>query len=200
MQREAFRAQREAYRLQARGLRRSSILGPLLAITVGILFLLVQTGHLDQHRLWDWYSRFWPLLLVGAGVIMLLEWAFDQYIQSDPAQPVYRRRIGGGVFFLLLLFGLAGILSTGFREGNRDFFGHGFNLNQDNWDEFMGDKHESNQALSQSFPAGAGLSVDNPRGDVSISGTSDDNKIHISVNKQVYTRSDSEAETKAGQI
>ena len=38
-QRDIARAQRDAYRYQARSLRRSSILGPLLLITIGILFL-----------------------------------------------------------------------------------------------------------------------------------------------------------------
>jgi DUF4097 and DUF4098 domain-containing protein YvlB len=64
----------------------------------------------------------------------------------------------------------------------------------------MGDKHESSQTLSQDFPAGATLSVNNPRGDVTVSGTSDDNQIHVTVNKQVYTRSDSDADKKAQQL
>jgi hypothetical protein len=71
-QRDMARAQRDAYRYQARSLRRSSILGPLLLITIGILFLLVQTGRLQAHALWDWYGRFWPLPLLCAGIFMLL--------------------------------------------------------------------------------------------------------------------------------
>jgi DUF4097 and DUF4098 domain-containing protein YvlB len=64
----------------------------------------------------------------------------------------------------------------------------------------MGDKHESDQTLAQAFPAGATLTVNNPRGDVTISGTSDDNQIHVSVHKEVYTRSDSDAEAKAQRL
>ncbi|WP_260734786.1 DUF4097 family beta strand repeat-containing protein [Tunturiibacter lichenicola] len=199
-QRDVARAQRDAYRYQARSLRRSSILGPLLLITIGILFLLVQTGRLAAHNLWDWYGRFWPLLLVGAGIIMLLEWAYDQYMQSDSAQPRYRRRLGGGVFTLLLLLGLTGILFSSVRNGGHSNIIDGLNINQDNLDEFLGDKHESDQTLSETFPAGAGFSVDNPRGDVTISGTSDDNQIHVAVHKEVYTRSDSEADSKAQKL
>jgi DUF4097 and DUF4098 domain-containing protein YvlB len=198
-QRDMARAQRDAYRYQARSLRRSSILGPLLLITIGILFLLVQTGRLQAHALWDWYGRFWPTLLVGAGVVMLLEWAYDQYMQSDDTQPRYRRRLGGGVFTLLLLLGITGIVFSDARlhvNGDNWFYG----LNHDNIDEFLGDKHESDQVLSQSFPANSGFSVDNPRGDISISGTSDDNQIHIAVHKQVYTRSDSDADSKAQRL
>jgi Domain of unknown function (DUF5668) len=200
MQRDAFKAQRDAYRYQTRSMRRSSILGPILVITIGIVFLLVQTGRMNSHYVWDWYARFWPVLLVGAGIIMLLEWAFDQYTQTDAAHPVYRRRVGGGVFTLLLLLGLTGLIFSGMRHGGHSNLFNGLNLNQDNLDEFMGDKHESDQTLMQSFPANGTLSVDNPRGDVTISGTSDDNQIHVNVHKQVYTRTDSEADNKAQQL
>jgi DUF4097 and DUF4098 domain-containing protein YvlB len=199
-QRDIARAQRQAYRYQLRGMRRSSILGPLLLITLGVLFLLVQSGRLEATHLWEWYSRYWPILLVGAGVIMLLEWAFDQYVQSDPTQPRYRRRVGGGVFTVLLLLAITGVIFSGIRQGGHSKLFNGLNLNQDNLDEFLGDKHESDQDLVQAFPAGSSLSVDNPRGDVTVSGTSDDNQIHIAVHKEVYTRSDSEAASKARRL
>ncbi len=199
-QRDMLRAQREAYRYQTRSLRRSSILGPIVLITMGIIFLLVQTGRVEGHRLWDWYARFWPVLLVGAGVILLLEWAFDQYTQSDSDQPRYRRRVGGGVFTLLVLLAITGVIFSGIREGGRSRMFEGLNINQDNLDEFLGDKHESDQTLAQAFPVGATLMVNNPRGDVTVSGTSDDNQIHVAVHKEVYTRSDSEAESKAQRL
>jgi DUF4097 and DUF4098 domain-containing protein YvlB len=200
VQRDMLRAQREAYRYQARSLRRSSILGPLVLITVGIVFLLVQTGHLQGYRLWEWYARFWPFLLVGAGVVMLLEWAYDQHVQSDSTQPQYRRRVGGGVFAVLVILAFTGVILSGARHDGRSRLFNGLNINQDNWDEFMGDKHESDQTLAQAFPAGAALVVNNPRGDVTIAGTSDDNQIHVSVHKQVYTRSDSDADAKAQRL
>ncbi len=199
-QRDILRAQREAYRYQARSLRRSSILGPLVLITIGIIFLLIQTGHMQAYRFWEWYGSFWPLLLVGAGVVMLLEWAYDQYTQSDSTQPRYRRRIGGGVFTLLVLLGITGLVFSGIRDGGHTRLFNGLNINQDNIDEFLGDKHESDQTIAQAFPAGASLSVNNPRGDVTISGTSDDNQIHVAVHKEVYTRSDSDADTKAQRL
>jgi DUF4097 and DUF4098 domain-containing protein YvlB len=199
-QRDMLRAQREAYRYQSRGMRRSSILGPLVLISVGVVFLLVQTGHLQGYRLWEWYARFWPFLLVGAGIIMLLEWAYDQHVQSDPTQPRYRRRVGGGVITIIILLAFTGVVLSGSHADGRSRLFNGLNINQDNWDEFMGDKHESDQTLAQTFPAGATLLVNNPRGDVTIAGTSDDNQIHVAVHKQVYTRSDSEADAKAQRL
>lgn len=199
-QRDMFRAQAAAYRYRARAMRHGSIVGPIIIIALGVVFLLVQMGRLDGHQVWDWYGHWWPVLLIGAGVVMFCEWAFDQYMRSDPTQPVYRRRMGGGVFSLLLLLVITGVLFSGMRRGEGLFFGHRFNMNQDDLDQFLGDKHESDQTIVQSFPAGAALSVNNPRGDVLVSGTSDDNQIHIAVHKEIYSRSDSDAEKKAQQI
>jgi DUF4097 and DUF4098 domain-containing protein YvlB len=201
-QKQQARAQREAFRDQRLGMRRSSIVGPLLLITIGVCLLLVQTGHLQIHRLWEWYARFWPILLILTGVIMLLEWAFDHYIQSDPTHPRYRRRLGGGVFFLLLLLTIAGII---FSNGNQFRRNHsnwifGVPINQDNLDQFLGDKHESDQTFTQSLPSGASVSIDNPRGDVILSGTSDDGQIHISAHKEVFSHSDSDAHSKAQRL
>ena len=45
-QRDAFRAQRQQIRYQMRGMRRGSVLGPLLLIAIGVLFLLIETSRL----------------------------------------------------------------------------------------------------------------------------------------------------------
>lgn len=199
MQRDMLRAQRDAYRYQMRAGRRSSILGPILIIAIGIIFLLIQTGKISARYFWDWYGHWWPVLLVGAGIIILIEWAFDQYFHSGDTIP-RRRSLGGGVFTLLLVFGLAGLIISGIHHGGSSKLFSGLNLDQDNMDEFWGDKHESEQVLAQALPAGSTLLIDNPRGDVSVTGTSDDNQVHITVHKEVYTTSDSEAGKKAEQL
>ncbi|WP_051978996.1 DUF4097 family beta strand repeat-containing protein [Edaphobacter aggregans] len=194
LQRDYLRYQQQAYRAQLRRTRRPSIVGPLLLVSIGVIFLLIQTGQISVSFFWAWYGRWWPVLLIGVGVIMLLEWAWDQYFHAG--EPIRRRSLGGGVFTLLLLFGLLGIFFSGMHSGT---FSHTFNINPDNMDEFLGDKHESDQTLTQPFTASA-LTIDNPRGDISVSGTSDDNQVHVQVHKQVYTRSDSEADSRAQQL
>ncbi|MEO6815226.1 MAG: DUF4097 family beta strand repeat-containing protein [Edaphobacter sp.] len=200
MQRNMLRAQEAAYRHQIRGMRHGSIVGPFILIAIGVAFLLVQMGRLDAHQVWDWYGHWWPVVLIGAGVVMFLEWIFDRYISADPSRPVYRRGMGGGVFSLLLLLVVAGVIFSGFRHGEGSFFNHSFGINQNDLDQFLGDKHESDQSMTQTLPAGNGFSVDNPRGDVFVSGTSDDNQIHIALHKEIYSRSDSDADHKAQQL
>jgi DUF4097 and DUF4098 domain-containing protein YvlB len=202
-QRAAFRAQREQMRYQMRGMRRGSILGPIVLIAVGIVFLLVQTGRLDHARAWEWYGHWWPFLLVAAGLVVLAEWAIDQHLMRDPQRPQYRRSLGGGIF-MLLLFALvgAGVIGHGiqnFPDGTSALFPV-FHFDQDSLDQLFGDKHESDQTMDAAFNAGSSLAVMNPRGDVTINGTSDDGRIHVATHREVYARTDAEAESKAQQL
>ena len=199
-QRSLIRAQRDAYRMQLRAARRGSIVGPLLVIAIGIVLLMVQTGHLDGHRLGFWYGHWWPVLFVAAGIVLLLEWLLDYGLHRDSERPYVRRTMGGGVVFLLFLLAIAGIGASTFRHGPSQFFGHAFHMNEDDIDQFLGDKHETDQVLEQAFPTGSSLNVTNPRGDVTITGTSDDGQMHISAHKSVYTRSDAEAARRAQQL
>jgi DUF4097 and DUF4098 domain-containing protein YvlB len=209
--RDQARAQRDLYRAQMRANRRSSIVGPLLVIAIGVVFLLVQTGRLQSVRLWDWYGKWWPTLLIGLGVILLLEWTVDQWLtrrsaHDIAADPNYRltpprRVIGSGIVFLLVLLIGAGVVFSAHRHSRgSNFFAPGLNLNPDNLEEFLGDKHESDQTLVQTIPANASVSIDNPRGDVVVSGTSDDGQLHLTAHKHVFSRSDADADSKARQL
>jgi len=201
-QRDAVRAQRQQIRYQMRGMRRGSVLGPLLLIAVGVLFLLVETSRLNLSRFWEWYGHWWPMLLVAAGIVLLAEWTFDQVHMRDPERPPYRRSAGFGVFLLLFFLVLAGVVVRnvhGYSSGYSNLF-PGYRIDQNTFDEFFGDKHESDQTMDLAFPAGGSVAVVNPRGDVTIDGTSDDGRVHIAEHKQVYSHSDADAESKAQQL
>jgi DUF4097 and DUF4098 domain-containing protein YvlB len=201
--RDQERAQRAQIRYQTRSMRRGSILGPVVMIAAGVVFLLVQTGRLDRERVWAWYGQWWPTLLVVGGLVVLAEWGLDQYLMRDALRPQYRRSLGGG-FFVLLLFVLvgAGVIGHGARDFHDGFgrFFSGYNMDQDSLDALIGDKHESDQTLDFPSAGGRPLNVINPRGDVTISGTSEDNRVHVTLHKQVYASSDSDAESKAQQF
>ena len=197
-QKAAFRAQRDLYRYQNRSFRRSSILAPLIILAIGVVILLIRLGRIPYTEFWAWYGHWWPVLLVGAGVILVAEWAFDQIPRED-GTPYVRRGIGGGAIFLLLCLALAGVSVHEMHDG-RDFFAHNLNFDPDAFDEFFGSKHEMTQPVEAAFPVGSSLSIDNPHGDVTIIGKSDDDKVHVTVNKQVWSQSDSDADAKAQQL
>jgi DUF4097 and DUF4098 domain-containing protein YvlB len=188
-------------RYQMRSQRRGSILAPVLLITIGVLFLLLQTGRVDRANFWNWYGQWWPLLMVAAGLVVLAEWALDQYHMRNPNVPQYRRTFGGGVALLIIVFIASGIGAAHVTHpGSMQWMLHGMPTDTDSFDEFFGDKHESDQTMDAAFPEGSSLTVVNPRGDVTISGTSDDGRLHIAEHKQVYAHSDSDADTRAERL
>lgn len=201
-QRAAWRAQMAQARWQMRSLRRGSVLGPLLLIGAGIVFLLIHTGRIERHAFFAAYGRWWPLLLVAAGLVVLAEWMLDQYHMRHAERPQYRRTIGGGVIVLLLMLAFVGILAEHgpFWRGQDRWFFPGIRIDEGALDQFFGDKHEFDQAMDVDIPAGDALTIVNPRGDVTVDGTSDDGRVHIKEHKVVYARSDSEAEDRAQQL
>ncbi len=190
-----LRAQRAAYRRQLRG--RSSVAGPLIVIALGLAFLLDQTGTISGRALWRWYGHWWPIVLVVVGCVLLLEWALDRFFSTGaPARRIH----SGGVVLLVILLALAGIAFSPTAGRGYTFFVHNLNLSPENLNELFGDKHESDQSLVQPIAPGASLSINNPRGDVTLSGTSDDGQLHLLMHKEIYSRSDSEASSKAQQL
>lgn len=198
-QRDMYRAQREAYRAHYRDARRGSIVGPILVIAIGVLFLLVQMGKLPSYTLWNWFGRYWPVLLIATGTVILVEWAVDLFLHRGDPQPRFRRSIGGGVVALIVLMVVFGGVFEGIHTGGRAFV-NTLNLDREDIDQFFGDKHESDQTVAQAFPAQDTFEVANPHGDVTVSGTSDDNQIHVILHKEIYTRSDADAAAKAQQL
>ena len=195
-QRQMLRAQARAQQAQRRSLRRGSIVGPLIILAVGVVFLLAQMGKLSWGQSLDWYGRWWPAVLIAAGVVLLLEWAVDQR-RADATGQV--RVVGGGVVFLLLLLVLAGLSSRAMHYGlawRDQTLGNEYTR----LDYLLGDHHNTESAMSWAIPSGATLVIHNPRGDVTVSGSSSDGQIHVNVHTQTYSWKDSEAEQMAKQL
>jgi len=206
-QRQAMKAQariqRNQMRMQRRALRRGSIVGPLLLVTLGVTFLLVQLGRLNWWSVTDWFGRWWPLLLIAAGVVLLAEWAIDQRTQearvAQGLPPTGSRILGGGVIWLLIFVAIIGGFShAAVRSWDWDHDHFRFGLGD--WDRTMGDPHDSDASMSQAIPADGVLTVDNPQGDVIVTGTSDDGQMHVAIHKQVFSFKDDDAERKAGEL
>jgi hypothetical protein len=52
----------------AYGPRVPSFVGPIILIGIGVIALLLVTGHIAAGEFWAWYGHWWPLLLIGAGL------------------------------------------------------------------------------------------------------------------------------------
>lgn len=207
--REVWKAQRRAAKqqekwtrqqakLQRRLMQPRSIVGPLILLALGVLFLLAQTGRVAWPDIVIWYSRWWPMVLVLAGVLLLGEWALDQ--RAYAAGQAYRgRTVGGGMVFLLILLAFFGI---GAREAYKHWsWGNGqYGFNFPNIDLALGEPHDFDDSMNFAAPDGGSLLIRNPHGDVTVTGSSDDGQIHVSVHKEVHAHNDDAAMDKAKEM
>jgi DUF4097 and DUF4098 domain-containing protein YvlB len=186
-QRDAWHAQRHAWKHAYRGAygpRVPSIAGPIILIAIGTVGMLLALGYISGYNFWSWYGRWWPALLIAAGLAMLVEW----YIDMRRQMPVRR---SGGFVGILILLGIAGIFAAGFTgswhwmHGNwngNDFFNH--------WG--MPEHDLDQQVFNAAIPANATIDIDDARGDVSIA-AGDGPNLQIQAHEVAYANSDSDA-------
>ena len=195
-QKAAWRAQRDAWRAQtyawktgyvgAYGPRVPSIVGPVILISIGVVALLVITGHLDAARFWGWYAHWWPLLLIGAGVGLLAEWALDMRRKT----PVRR---GGSFVGIIILLALLGFAASGWHHVG-PFVDSWGNDNGDLFNMFGLPEHDlDKQVLNTEIPANATVDVENPRGDVSVT-ASESSTMSVQAHEVAFADSDSDAQ------
>jgi DUF4097 and DUF4098 domain-containing protein YvlB len=189
-QRDAWKAQQHAWKAGYRGgvytPRVPSVVGPIILVGVGVIALLIVTGRIDGAQFWTWYGQWWPLLLIGAGLAMLGEWAVDLRRET----PVRR---GGNFVGLLILLAILGFGATGWNnwwgplraqlgDHDDDFF-NAFGLPERDFEQ---------QVLDTQIPANATIDIENPRGDISIT-AGDGPKIQVQAHEVAFAGSDSEA-------
>ena len=185
-QRRAAKEQWRAQRAYYRGWRRPTLVRPIVLIIIGVVALMIQAGTISGYDFWDWYVRWWPLLLIGLGLALLGEWYMQQ---GDP----YSRRTGvGGLVFLIVLVAVLGVV--GKHAMNSPFGWHFPDDDDNNWSmHLFGQQHDADHQFDQAFGANGKLTIENPHGDVSISASTDD-RIHMSAHQTVYTSNDRDAE------
>jgi DUF4097 and DUF4098 domain-containing protein YvlB len=190
------RALRHQLRAQRRSLRRGSIVGPLIILGIGLMFLLAQTGRIAWGQSLEWYGRWWPAVLIGAGVVLLLEWFIDQQRGNEAGRD---RVLGGGVVFLLILLVIAGLASRTVEYGlawRDNTFGHGYNK----LDYLFGDRHDADSSITSPLQKATTLVVSNPHGDVTITGSSSDDQVHVNVHTQTYAWKQSDIDRKTKEL
>jgi DUF4097 and DUF4098 domain-containing protein YvlB len=196
-QKAAWRAQRDAMKAQRYAAkagyyggayvpRSPSIVGPLILIGIGIVAFLIVTGHIGAEGFWTWYAHWWPLLLIGAGLALLAEWAIDATLKA----PVRRGGSFVGILVLLAIIGLGaagwdnwwGPFRANFGDQSDDFF-NAFGRPERDFDQ---------QVLNAAIPANGSIQIQNPRGDVSIT-AGDGPNVEVQSHEVAYANSDSDA-------
>ncbi|MGA8089142.1 MAG: DUF4097 family beta strand repeat-containing protein [Terracidiphilus sp.] len=190
-QRDAWKAQQYAYKAKyqhAYGPRVPSVVGPLILIAIGIVWLLIYSGHIAPANFWTWYGKWWPLLLIAAGLAMLAEWALDLRREA----PVRR---GTGFVGILILLAVIGFFASGTSRGiwgpwRGDWGDH----DGDNFFNMFGQpEHDlDQQVLNVPIPSGAAIQIENPRGDVSVT-AGDSPNIEVQAHEVAFAGSDDEA-------
>ena len=194
-QAQADRLRREQYRLQnrlqMRAARRSSIVGPALLIAIGIVLLLLESGRLHWSGVLTWLGRWWPAILILAGTLMTLEWALDRkQVSANGAATPSRRFLGGGAVALLILLAMLGAgamfvnnssvwmqhrLDEPFRESGLG-----------DWSKMFGVHQDVTADLQHPLLAKGTLVIEDPRGDITVTGSSADGKVHVTVHQHIF--------------
>jgi DUF4097 and DUF4098 domain-containing protein YvlB len=115
-------------------------------------------------------------------------------------RPTATHVLSGGAVSLLILLAVIGVSArwTNYDTSwhNHRLLGHDFG----GLDRVFGEAHESDDSLNQALPPAGMLVVHDPWGAVTVTGSSDDGQVHVSVHKQVYAWRDSEADERAQRL
>jgi len=165
--------------------RPRSIVGPLVLITIGVIFLLRSTGVISSLALRNWMVHYWPLLLIFWGVAKLLEhlWA-RQHGEPTP-------RLGGGGIVLLVFIILFGTAAT--RTADWNWRGLGDQIGDDSdWENMFGNHYDFTDNFAQPLAGGTEIKIVSSQGDITVT-ASEDNQVHAVVHKSVRTDSQDNA-------
>jgi len=142
--------------------QRGSIVGPLILIAIGGLFL--------AHTIWidfsvpEFVGRFWPLLLIGWGVAQFLEVT----IRFMRGTPLPTNAIGGGSWFLICIICLFGLIFHEVRRPDTWWRRAGLEGSM----EMFGDAHDYDVSpLQQPAAKNVKIVIDSFRGDARITGS-----------------------------
>lgn len=162
---------------------RRSIVGPVILITLGLVFLLRNMGV--RIPFWHWFGHWWPLLLILIGVIRLIEHSMAQ-------RAGYRRvGLGTGSILLLILIVVAGL--SAHYSSDIDWGGVRDQIQMDdNLGGIFGNAYTFDDTVEQAFPAHGSLRVVCDHGTLNISPATDD-KLRVVVHKKLYAKSQDDA-------
>jgi DUF4097 and DUF4098 domain-containing protein YvlB len=154
--------------------RPQSLFGPIVLISLGVVFLLVHLGVWSYRGVGIAFARYWPVLLILWGLAKLLEY-MDAQRKGVPAPGIGWG--GGFLLFFIIVFGMA---ATGAVRVNwdevRNEMGHS---DVDDPFGFLGRRYEFTEEVAPvKIPEGQPVKVITTRGDVTVE-TSADDQVHM---------------------
>ncbi|HWK30588.1 MAG TPA: DUF4097 family beta strand repeat-containing protein [Terriglobales bacterium] len=161
-----------------------SLFGPVVLISLGLIFLLATTGKIPAREVFEIFARYWPLLLILWGVAKIID-------HHQAQKHGYRTPgMGAGGVFLLIVLTFIGLGATGIHRVsshvNWDDVPEEFGINDDDgFALFMGKKFEYTDQLAQAIPTNGTVKVICERGSIKIT-PSADNQAHVTVHKVLY--------------
>jgi hypothetical protein len=166
------------------GQRRSGIFPGVVLLTVGILLLIHNYGHLDlEYALFHW----WPLALIFLGAIKLYERTVGR--RSEDSSP---SRITGGE--ILLVIGMVTLLSCVVLV---DYAKHEFG---DKFPVPSGDVHSFDLDVTpKAVPSNARITVRGAHGDITVR-AADTTEIRVSGKKNVHAWNEEDAQRRGAPV
>ena len=137
-------------------MRPRSITGPVILVLIGVIFLLNNLGI--NAGFWSIFSDYWPVILIGVGVIGLAEVLFHTSRGTYPPP-----RPTGGAFFWIVIACLIAVFTSAQRGGSVRIF-DGRNLT------VLGHERQYDINATQSETGLARILLESPRGDVTVHG------------------------------
>ncbi len=141
---------------------RGSITGPLVIILLGLLFLIHAVS--PDFALVEWLGQYWPYLLIGWGVVALLEVSY----RAARGSVIPTNGVSGGAWVVVILICLVGSAMFQFRGPDtwwrQTDWGRGF-------DNAFGEEHEYTvDQVQRTVGAKPHIVLQNFRGDAKITG------------------------------
>jgi DUF4097 and DUF4098 domain-containing protein YvlB len=164
-------------------MRRGSVIGPLILIAIGALFLTRSLW--PQIQIWDMLAMWWPFLLIGWGALRL----FEIGAQAAGGRPLSCNGISGGEWVLVVFICIIG--STAWAAHRHSWWSGG------PWRGIVADMGENYEYGLPSATAAAAkaphLVIEAFRGNARITG-GDDLTVKVDGRKSVRSLSQKEAD------
>jgi hypothetical protein len=165
-------------------MKRGSLVGPLILILVGVVFLLKNIR--PDLPLFDMFMNYWPFLLIAWGGLRLVEILFLYFRGSS--LPV--SGVSGGEWALVIILSIIGSSVWGVQRFSRDNFGK----IRIGGVEVFGESYDySLDAKKAQIPKNSRIVIDNPRGNTRIVGA-DIDEVRLGGRKSVRAMSRDEAD------